>query len=384
MIGAAPAWLAICGAGIAAAAALYLVVALLAMLRKAQPWPYAPPEWPAVTVLKPLFGVEAETYACLRSFCDQAYPQFQIVFGVRAEDDPVIALVRRLQQEFPESDLDLVVDGRLHGSNRKVGNLINMMAAARHDHLVIADSDIRVEPGYLAKVVAPLLDPGVGVVTCAYRGYPRPGLWSLLGSQFINEWFLPSVRVAAWMGSREFAFGATIAMRRGALEDIGGFAAIADQLADDYQLGELTRRNGLRTVLSEVEVETAVDEENFTALVRHELRWLRTIRAVRPAGYVLSFVTFGVPVAAFGGVIGAAAAPAVAMFAVAAVARLVLHWRVAKAGEPLWHWLALPLGDMLGFTLWCWGFAARNVRWRQDRYLLTRSGSVRRYEDLTR
>ena len=382
MIGPAPQWLVLGGAGVAAAAALYLITALLAMLRKAQPWPFTPPEWPAVTVLKPLCGVEAEIDSCLRSFCGQAYPQYQIVFGVRDEGDPAIEVVRRLQREFPEVDLDLVVDRRLHGGNRKVGNLINMMAAARYDHLVIADSDIRVAPDYLAKVVAPLLDHGVGVVTCAYRGDPRPGLWSLLGAQFINEWFLPSVRVAAWLGSRGFAFGATIAMRRSVLESIGGFAAIADHLADDYQLGELTRRNGLRTVLSEVEVETVVDEESFTALARHELRWLRTIRTVRPAGYALSAVTFGLPVAGLGALIAGGAAPALAMLGIAASARVMLHWRVRKAGAPRWHWLALPLGDLLGFALWCWGFATRTVRWRQDRYLLTGNGSVRRYEDI--
>src|SRR5271168_3597837 len=177
---------------------------------------------------------------------------------------------------------------------------MNMMTLAQHDFLVISDSDVRVPRNYLSRIVPPLLDPEVGIVTCPYRGVPRSGLWSLLGSMFINDWFIPSVRVAALSGSRAFAFGVTIGIRRQVLARIGGFAAIANQLADDYRLGELTRQLGLRTVLSEVVVDTYVGERNLKELLEHELRWLRTIRAVRPVGHALSFITFGVPVAVIG------------------------------------------------------------------------------------
>jgi ceramide glucosyltransferase len=163
-------------------------------------------------------------------------------------------VVRGLQREFPSKDLKIAIDGRQHGSSPKVSNLINMMALARYDYLVISHSDVRVTRDYLAKVVAPLHDLSVGIVTCCYRGCAPAGLWSLLGSMFINEWFTPSVRVAAMAGPRSFAFGATIAIRRQVLASIGGFSAIADQLADDYRLGELTRRMELRTVLSDVMV----------------------------------------------------------------------------------------------------------------------------------
>src|SRR5665213_28377 len=172
---------------------------------------FTPSALPPVTILKPLCGAEPETYACLRSFCDQAYPEFQLIFGVCDPHDPVVAIVNRLQGEFPLRDLQLAVERRQHGSNRKVSNLINMMPLARHEFLVLSDSDVQVKRDYLAKVVAPLLDAGVGIVTCAYRGRPRQGLWSLLGALFINEWFIPSVRVAAMAGSRAFAFGTTIA-----------------------------------------------------------------------------------------------------------------------------------------------------------------------------
>ena len=289
------------GTVLAVTAMCYTLTAALAVRVRLKAAAYEPPDQaPAVTILKPLCGDEHQLYECLRSFCDQLYPRFQIVFGVSDGDDPAVEVVSRLQREFPHLDLQIAVDRRQHGSSRKVSNLINMMSLARHDYLVISDSDVRVLPDYLARVVTPLLDPEVGIVTCPYRGTPRPGFWSLLGSLFINEWFTPSVLVAAMFGSRSFAFGTTIAMRRQVLASAGGFAAIANQLADDYRLGELTRRMGLRTVLSDVVVETCVDEASFGDLVSHELRWLRTIRAVRPLGYSLLFITFGVPVALVG------------------------------------------------------------------------------------
>jgi ceramide glucosyltransferase len=334
------------------------------------------PDLPAVTVLKPLHGSERGLYDCLRSFCEQDYPRFQIVCGVREADDAAVAVVRALQAAYPRCDLQLEISAQRHGANAKVSNLINLMRLARHDHLIVSDSDVRVPPGYLAKVVTPLLDPAVGIVTCAYRGFAGRGLWSLLGSLFINEWFMPSVRVAALSGSASFAFGATIAIRRAVLEGIGGFAAIADQLADDYRLGELTRRMGLRTVLSDVVVETCVDERSLGDLVRHELRWLRTIRAVRPVGYALSFVTLGVPVAALGCVLADGSGAAIALLCASVAARLLLHFRTSRPGQALAHLWVLPLNDVLVFTLWCRGLTGSRVQWRDAWYRVTRDGTV--------
>lgn len=335
-----------------------------------------PQQMPAATIFKPLCGAEPDTYDCLRSFCDQDYLHYQVVFGVADFNDPVVAVVERLKREFPHRDINLIVDRRQHGSSRKVSNLVNMMPLARHDVFVISDSDVRVARDYLARVVAPLLDPGVGIVTCPYRGIPRSGLWALLGSQFINEWFIPSVRVAALAGSRSFAFGSTIAIDRRVLSRIGGFMAIANQLADDYRLGEKTRRLGLRTVLSDVVVETSVVEDRFAALVQHELRWLRTIRAVRPVGYGLSFVTFGVPTAAFGVLLSGGAPAAFAMLAVTAVTRLMLHFKIRHRGSTALQLLLLPVRDVLSLALWSWSFATRRVHWRNEHYHVNRDGSV--------
>lgn len=364
------------GLGLTACAMAYSVVAWLAMFTRIRPLSRTLQATPSVTIFKPLCGAEAETYDCLRSFCDQDYPEFQVIFGVADLNDPVVAIVERLQQEFPQRELQLVVDRRQHGSSRKVSNLVNMMPLAHHEFFVISDSDVRVSRDYLAKVVAPLLNEGVGIVTCPYRGVPRAGLWALLGSQFINEWFMPSVRVAALSGSRSFAFGVTIAISRRALARIGGFMAIANQLADDYRLGELTRRLGLKTVLSDVVVETSVVEGSLGELVRHELRWLRTIRAVRPVGYGLSFITFGVPVAGLGALLAGGAASTIAMLAVTAAARIVLHLKTRNEGASLRQLVILPIRDMLSVALWSWSFVTRRVHWRNDHFRVNRDGSV--------
>jgi ceramide glucosyltransferase len=367
-----------CGIAVAVSAAAYSVAAAIAVrVKQKADYCVRAGAYPPVTILKPLCGHEHELYECLRSFCDQDYPQFQIVFGVADGADPAVPVVSRLQREFPRLDLKLVVDRRLHGSSRKVSNLMNMMPLARHDFLVISDSDVRVPRDYLARIVPPLLDSGVGIVTCPYRGVPCRGLWSLLGSMFINDWFIPSVRVAALSGSRAFAFGVTIALRRQVLEGIGGFAAIANQLADDYRLGELTRARGWRTVLSAVVVETWVDERSFGGLLRHELRWLRTIRTVRPVGYGLSFITFSVPAALLGCAISRGAWPAIVLLAVTALGRIALHLRVRGTASGLARDLAvLPLREALSLLLWAWGFFARRVQWRDDRFRVTRDGSV--------
>jgi len=181
---------------------------------------------------------------------------------------------------------------------------------------------------------------------------------------------------AALFGSRAFAFGATIALRRPVLESIGGFAAIADQLADDYRLGELTRARGLVTRLSEVVVDTWMHERTLGSLLHHELRWLRTIRAVRPLGYALSFVTFPLPVALIGWALAGGAAATTWMLIAAVAARLMLHLAICGAGSPAAQLWVIPLNDALAFALWCWGFASRRVLWRDTRYRVARDGSV--------
>jgi len=319
----------------------------------------------AITVLKPLCGPEPRLEQNLATLCFQTHPRYQLVFGVRDPDDPAIATVHRLRQRFPWIDMQLVVDPRLHGCNRKVSNLINMMAAARHPWLVLADSDIAVDPDYLERVTAPLHDPAVGIVTCLYHGCAQGGFWSRLGALFIDAWFAPSVRVASSGGGSAFGFGATIALRADTLRAIGGFAPLRDRLADDYLLGALTRRLGLRTVLSDVRVRTDVTENSLSALWSRERRWMQTIRSLHPVGYTFSGITFTFPVLA----LGLSLAPTAWNWGLALAgsgARLALYWRRPAPGLPApGHALWAPLRDCLLLVEWLSAFAGSTTRWRR-------------------
>ncbi len=252
-------------------------------------------EVPPVSVLKPLCGAEPRLFENLATFCEQTHPHYQLLFGVSSTADSAVAVVRRLQAAYPSQDIVLVIDSLIHGPNLKVSNLINLAAQAKHDLLIVADSDIAVEPDYLERVIAPLADSQVGVVTCLYRARSIGGFWPRTGVLFINEWFAPAVRVAQWFGSQRFGFGATLAMRASTLARIGGFQALKDCLADDYWLAERTRELGLTTVLSDVVVATDVVESNFRALWLRETRWLRTIRSINPLGFAFLFITFTSP-----------------------------------------------------------------------------------------
>ena len=369
-----PAILTVAGTVLTLLATLYALAALLVRPRTRGPRPgdvrdlggngTAAPV--PVSVLKPLCGLEPRLEHNLATFCQQTHPHYQLVFGVRDPNDPAIAVVQRLARRFPALDMQLVVDPRVHGSNLKVSNLINMMQAARHPWLVLADSDVAVAPGYLERVTLPLRDPGVGIVTCLYHGRAEGGFWPRLGALFIDTWFAPSVRVASGGGSSAFAFGATIALRAEVLRAIGGFAALKDRLADDYHLGGLTRRRGLATVLSDAWVSTDVTETSLRALWSRERRWMQTIRSLNPAGYAFSFITFTLPMLA----LGLWLAPTALNLAIAlpgAAARLGLHWKRPAPGVPApGHAMLAPLRDCLLLLEWLSGFAGATARWRSQ------------------
>ena len=339
--------------------------------------------WTSVSVLKPLCGIEPRLYENLVTFCEQAHPCYQLLFGVSSPVDPAIGVVRRLQAAYPQCDIELVIDSRVHGSNLKVSNLINMAQRARHDVIVLADSDIAVEPDYLDTVTAPLADPDTGVVTCLYRAQSVGGFWPRVGALFINEWFAPSVRVAHAGGSRRFGFGATLALRRTTLEEIGGFEALKDCLADDYWLAEHARKLGLNTVLSPVMVATDVIEPTFTTLWLREMRWLRTIRSVNPSGFASLIITFTSPWLVVGALLaaglnggfigGGGANPLMALTlsistAIGLIARILLHGRSARISRTFWRDLPLvPLRDTLLALQWLGAAFGTHVVWRGAR-----------------
>ncbi|MGC1457267.1 MAG: bacteriohopanetetrol glucosamine biosynthesis glycosyltransferase HpnI [Steroidobacteraceae bacterium] len=369
--------------GIAVGYALTALIAALAWRRFAtRPWRPTGAQ-PPVTILKPLCGDEPALYEHLRSFCQQHYAAYQIVFGTLDADDPALATVARLAAEFPELPIDVVANPQRHGHNNKSSNLINMLVKARHPLLLIADSDISVGPDYLAAVTAPLVDADVGLVTCLSYDVPTRGVWSRLGAMYINEWFFPSV-MAAWLfGHQDYASGQTLCLRRRTLDAIGGLRAFADHLADDYQLGQLIRKLGLRIILSAYEIQAQHHEPDLAALCRHELRWNRTLHAVSPWSFRGIFMTFTLPLAALGlGLMAATPWHALAwvLFWIVAGARLALHF-VQRLGRnrPLFEDLLLvPLRDLL--LCWNWGqsFFCRRVTWRGTSFHVDAAGVMRR------
>jgi ceramide glucosyltransferase len=354
---------------------LYALAAMRAFRRRRRPVALA---LPPVSVLKPLCGAPPGLYESLRSVCDQHYPEFQVVFGVSDPADPAIEVVQRLTHEFRARNLKLVVNERGVAANPKVSNLVNLSESAEHDVLVIADSDVRVDRDYLRAIVAPLADPSVGLVTCLYRSAGRARGWSALGRLFIDDWFFPCALVSA-TGTMRHAFGATLAVRRARLDALGGFAAVGAYLADDYMLGARIAATGARVVLSPHVVETGVVDRSFRALFFHELRWSRTMRAVRPIGYFLAAVTYGFVWSALALALSGGAWPAVAGAAAHGASRLAVHVAarrtLASRGPAPTAWL-LPARDLLSLVLWAASFTGRTVRWGRRRFTVDLLGRL--------
>jgi ceramide glucosyltransferase len=240
---------------------------------------------PPVTLMKPLCGVEPLTELALESFFLIDYPVFQIVFGVQNLDDPVLSIVQTLRQRYPQVDVEIVIDSTLHGSNRKISNLINMQREAKYETLVMSDADIHVPPYFLHRVIAALAAPNVGLVTTLYTGLAgTPHLATLMGASQINYNFLPGALLARRLG-RQDCLGVTMAITQTTLAQIGGLQAVANHLADDQVLGRLVRGKNMQVTLAQVIPATTVPEKDFSALFRHELRWARTIRALVPIPY---------------------------------------------------------------------------------------------------
>ncbi len=340
-------------------------------------------DFPPVTLLKPLHGLEPNLYANLAGFCAQRYPSpVQIVFGVDDAADPAVGVVHKLVADFPGRDLTLVINTRRHGENRKVSNLINMVREARQDVLIVSDSDIVVGSDYLKHVVAALAQPGVGVVTCLYRGAAAAGTWSRLSAAAIDYQFLPNVLVGLKLGLAAPCFGSTIALRRETLAAIGGFEAVADQLADDYALGALVRRNGQSVAIPNSIVAHVCSERSARDLIRHELRWARTIRAIDPAGFAGLIITYALPLALIAVVLGGIN-PAGLIVIAALACRLLLQSAIDRAFHlrGAVFWLG-PLRDLLSFAIFVMSFFGRGVEWRGHRYGLRADNRLAYYGEV--
>ncbi|HZR84988.1 MAG TPA: bacteriohopanetetrol glucosamine biosynthesis glycosyltransferase HpnI [Candidatus Binatia bacterium] len=334
---------------------------------------------PPVTILKPLCGAVPETYDNLANTCALDYPRLQIVFGVADAADPAIAIVKRLRRDFPEVDIELVVSDRRIGTNAKVSNLENMLQRAKHDVLVIADADIRADASYLKRVVPYLDEPNAGLVTCAYRAAFGTTLAHKLEALFINTDFAPMVTVARKWERQSYAFGATICIKRSVLEEIGGFTAIADHLADDYQMGNIAVGRGYVSVLAPVVVETVLDLDRLREVFDHQLRWARTYRICRPGSYLASMVTHTTLWATV--YLLATRFAGWEVFATAVGLRTVIGGMIASrvfGVQRIWRhvWL-VPFKDLFISTIFVLAYLGDTVRWGGIEFEVARDGRMR-------
>ena len=332
-------------------------------------------ELPPVSILKPLKGTDPEMYEALRSHCVQDYPEYEILFGITSADDAAAAAVERLIAEFPQRKIRLMLCAERLGANGKVSTLAQLVSQAAHEFLLVNDSDVRVDPGYLRTVVSELTRPGVGLVTCLYRGVPAGLIFSQLEALGISTDFMPGVLAAGEIErGLHFGLGSTLAFRRSSLAKIGGFEAIVDYLADDYELGRRISERGEAVALSNMVVETNLPTYDLAGFWAHQLRWARTIRASRPGGYAGLLLTFTLPwtAAAFlsqprmwtGCLLAGGLLARATMAAVSAV--FVLQDRGAL--RQLW---LLPLRDFVAVAVWVGGWFGRKIVWRGEVFRLT-------------
>ena len=329
---------------------------------------------PPVSILKSLRGTDPGMYEAFRSHCLQDYPEYELVFGIAAADDGAAALVHRLQREFPERRIVLVLCPLVLGTNPKVSTLLQMLPHARHEYLLINDSDIRVPGDYLRHILQPFVDPQVGMVTSLYRGAAGHTLGSRLEALGISTDFFCGVLAARELEGVHFALGATLAFPRRALDAIGGFEPLLDYLADDFELGARISVAGYEVVISDVVVDTHLPDYTFRGYWEHQLRWARGVRDARKGGYFGMVVTFGLVWALLATALARGAGWAWALLGATALVRLVL---ILVVGRRILHdrqipgdlWL-LPLRDVLAFAIWMASYAGHIVVWRDRRFRL--------------
>ncbi len=369
------------------AALAYQVLALVSLgrfFRKPLPYPSFS-ESPGITVFKPVIGLDPNTRECLESFLTQDYPSYQVLFGVADPTDPVLPLLEELRQAAPSGRVEVILCSEKLGENPKVSTLCQLEPQARYDLLVVADGDVKVEPDFLGRAAAALSEPGVGLVSCPYRAGPSDSLGARFEALTISADFIPSVVVAHYVEGIRFALGAAMAFTRAALVRIGGFAALADYLADDYQLGWQITQAGLTVRLLPYVVETVNPRLSFRDYLAHQLRWSRTYRVCRPKGYFAYGIThalvFSLAVWLFSGL----ASWALGLVAATLAVRLLLAWfsetMCLKGSLSPAALLLLPLKDLLSFGLWVASFLGNEVLWKGRRYRLTRDGILTPLEE---
>ena len=340
--------------------------------RRTKATEYSPP----VSFLKPLRGSDREMYESFRSHCQQDYAgEWEFVFGVMEADDPAVADVEKLRREFPKRSIHLVTCPQKLGTNLKVSNLIQMLPHARYEHIIINDSDIRVAPDYLRQVMAPFADAKVGMVTAMYRGAAGRTLGAKLEAIGISTDFHAGALAAQVIeGGIHFAFGSTLAFTRRALNEIGGLVPLVDYLADDYQLGYRISSAKFKVVLANAVVDTFLPDYTLRDFANHQLRWGRSTRDSRPAGYMGMVLTFGVPWALLATLVSGIAGWSLGLLALALVTRVgvawSVGWRVIQDGQLKRLWPLVPVRDLAALVLWVLSLSGRTIVWRGDEFRL--------------
>ena len=359
-------------------ALVYTLLSVIAAVRYLSVTPPAAQSDEPVSILKPLAGLDLGLESNLRTFFEQDYPDFEILFAVRAADDPAAAVVEKLRAEYPAVRAQLMIVGEPKYPNAKVFSLDRMLAAAAHDLVVMSDSDIRVTSDLLRTVAAEFCDPNLGVATCPYRAVAGPSLWSRLEATGMNTDFMAGILVARMLEGMRFAVGPTIVARQRVLAAIGGFDRLKDYLAEDFVMGKFAAEAGHGVILSSYVIEHHIGAAPFGVNAAHRLRWCRSTRRSRPAGYLGQLFTMPFPLA----LLLIALHPlwwsvAAMIFAVRAAAAWVIASRVLGARL---EWWLLPIEDIAGFVFWIAGFFGSTITWRDRRYRLRADG---RFELLT-
>jgi ceramide glucosyltransferase len=331
-----------------------------------------------ISVLKPLSGLDEGLEENLRAYFEQDYPEFEILFAVRRADDPAAAVAERLGREYARVPSRVIVTGEPEYVNAKVFALECMLAEARHDLLVMSDSDTRAGADLLRVINAEFQDERIGLATCPYRAVPGRSFWSRLEAIGMNTEFLGGVLVARMLDGMKFGVGPTMAARRGALERIGGIGRLRDYLAEDFVMGQLIAAAGFRAILSSYVIEHRIGTQALRPNFAHRLRWVRSTRRSRPAGYVGQLFTYPLPLA----LALAIAKPewwpllpatlAIRALAAWAAAGWVLHDRLTAR-----YWWLTPVQDLVSFAFWIAGFFGNSIAWRGRRYVLLRDGRMR-------
>ena len=363
--------------GLSVCGAIYAGVATWATWRFLRRPAGAPTSRPSITVLKPLHGDEPELDRNLASFCAQTYAgPVQLILGVQDPADPALVIARRVQREHPDRDIAVVADPTVHGTNHKLGNLINMAVQAHGEVIVISDSDVRLPPDGLSQIVAALEAPGTGLVHCFYRGRPTASFWSRLAAMDANTRFAPSVVVGEALGAHP-CLGPTMALRAETLKAVGGLEHLADFLADDFELGRAVRALGLGLACPSMVIDHLFPERSAREMLAHELRWARTIRLVQPAGYLGSVIVHFTPLALIGAALTGFSGWSLAVLAVLALFRQAQAYVVSRmmAADRGLLWL-LPARDLLSFGVFIAALFGDRVEWRGNRLRVQRDGVI--------